>query len=1156
MTMAHVMMLQRNHSVDSMPSMGTEATSRISNKTGHSQKESGEVRYATFDSPTSPGEETRNNTLVDNSFHHEIYEELPHIQQPKAEATSELGEEFTMDLKDESKDVSSSGRRGRSSSRKKNRKDSSSSSSRSKSRSSSGGSGQVSKTVGTRSKSRDSKTATTNTASSSTRSRSKERRCSKSQDAKERSRSKSKDAKSSSRSKSKDSKDNSSSRSKSKDHKKTRIRREGSKKSTSSGSDASSLAQPAPASIATVEDRMVQKQKQQQTANDILGLPSPIRAKSLHQGPGQDSTEGTLLRCPMPTKALGNSDHGVPLTLWDMKQKFKRDFSGRPMPSDVALRQRYRNLPMFSPGIRTREVFPAHQYSPPNTNRGSLTMIQKVASDRWCQDESFRSARSSFTMPATMDLPPLQFTEPRSDRVVPLAEPTQASPVTLNSFMDASGAMSVGGEKKSVNIPWLFNGKNDDEDDGSVDESFIQCLDAFDEAGNDFQSSFDIAPHRPKRCDSCDESDNSLNSSKMEPTSPTKKQPIPESPSKSPTSLKKIVSKVKSVVLREDDNNERPGLNSSKPEQTSPSKQQPIPESPSKSPRSLKKIASKVKSVVLGEDDNKERLSKKKGKTKTNKKSKKTKDETGVTENSRIVGDAWDAEHDGFLSPKSLKKKSLFGQAKSRMSSLHNMLKADCDAAAAGWGALDDGSCSVALHSVENGIEDDDEEDEKEEDAVTTGPKKVEEEVTKSPKKSKSSSRSSSSKSSSSRSSPSKSKYPSRRRSSTVAKGGETISNHDNDLPVAPLQLDVQSSQGTVITLETTSGEMDLKDDDDKKPRRQRSASKSDKERRSRSRSKSDKSTRSGSKLPSESPKSKHPSRRRSSKIAKEGETISNHDNDLPVAPLQLDMQSSQGTVVTLPSDSPKSKHPSRRRSSKIAKGGETISNHDNDLPVAPLQLDMQSSQRTAVTLETTTGEQSASKSDKERRRSRSKVSSSESRSSSHTSRSCSPGTLRSDKHKKRQTRSRSPGALRGDIARKRETMREFRAKRHSPRDTVKEEGENSTSKFSPSSSVSSRKRVLSPGTLNSKRVVSPGTLNIRSASPEREMADFDPCNESLEDLLKKVKQKAKDLRAEKAKLGDAQHRLSFDESSLPAAFRRNSGQPALHNMFTSSLEW
>jgi hypothetical protein len=90
----------------------------------------GEVCYATFYSPTSPGEETCNNTLVDNSFHHhESYEELPHIQQPKLEPPSELGDKFTMDLKDESKDVSSSGRRGRSLLRQKNGKDSSSSSS-------------------------------------------------------------------------------------------------------------------------------------------------------------------------------------------------------------------------------------------------------------------------------------------------------------------------------------------------------------------------------------------------------------------------------------------------------------------------------------------------------------------------------------------------------------------------------------------------------------------------------------------------------------------------------------------------------------------------------------------------------------------------------------------------------------------------------------------------------------------------------------------------------------------------------------------------------------------------------------------------------------------------------------------------------------------
>jgi hypothetical protein len=123
--------------------------------------------------------------------------------------------------------------------------------------------------------------------------------------------------------------------------------------------------------------------------------------------------------------------------------------------------------------------------------------------------------------------------------------------------------------------------------------------------------------------------------------------------------------------------------------------------------------------------------------------------------------------------------------------------------------------------------------------------------------------------------------------------------------------------------------------------------------------------------------------------------------------------------------------------------------------------------------------------------------------------------------------------------------MNEIRAKRKSSsRDVVKEDCENSASKFSPSS-VSSRKRV-----------VSPETLNIRAASPEREIADFDPCNESLEDLLKKVKQKAKDLRAEKAKLGGAQHRLSLNESSLPAAFRSEAGNSTMSNIFCSSLEW
>jgi hypothetical protein len=129
-------------------------------------------------------------------------------------------------------------------------------------------------------------------------------------------------------------------------------------------------------------------------------------------------------------------------------------------------------------------------------------------------------------------------------------------------------------------------------------------------------------------------------------------------------------------------------------------------------------------------------------------------------------------------------------------------------------------------------------------------------------------------------------------------------------------------------------------------------------------------------------------------------------------------------------------------------------------------------------------------------------------------------------------SRASSPGARRGDIPKKQQTIKEMRPKRHSSRDLQKGDVQSRASKFSP------------PHVSRSKRVVSLETINILSIFPAGEMAD--PCNESLEDLVKKVKQRAK----------DAQHRQSLNESSLPSAYRKDVGQLALPNTFHKRLEW
>jgi colicin import membrane protein len=107
------------------------------------------------------------------------------------------------------------------------------------------------------------------------------------------------------------------------------------------------------------------------------------------------------------------------------------------------------------------------------------------------------------------------------------------------------------------------------------------------------------------------------------------------------------------------------------------------------------------------------------------------------------------------------------------------------------------------------------------------------------------------------------------------------------------------------------------------------------------------------------------------------------------------------------------------------------------------------------------------------------------------SARSCSPHGLRSltrrdrDQNQEKnteQTRSQSPGAIRGDIARKRQAMNEIRKKRSSPRSILDDDG---TSADYPLRS--------------SRRSESTSTTT-------RELSNFDPMNESSDDVLKKIK--------------------------------------------------
>lgn len=147
------------------------------------------------------------------------------------------------------------------------------------------------------------------------------------------------------------------------------------------------------------------------------------------QGPGQGSEE----------EGEGEAeDDGIMMTLWQMKEQFRRDFPdarGRPMPSDAALKQRYKVLGLARPAVQRKSSF--------TSQNGSFSNV-----GQWSNSKS-------------TDISALNLSSSYSDRV------TSTSSMVNTKHVGDNDAVTT---RVPVAIPWLDREDSQD-NDGSLENT-------------------------------------------------------------------------------------------------------------------------------------------------------------------------------------------------------------------------------------------------------------------------------------------------------------------------------------------------------------------------------------------------------------------------------------------------------------------------------------------------------------------------------------------------------------------------------------------------------------------------------------------------------------------------------------------------------------
>jgi hypothetical protein len=146
------------------------------------------------------------------------------------------------------------------------------------------------------------------------------------------------------------------------------------------------------------------------------------------QGPGQG-----------PEEEGEAEDNRIMMTLWEMKEQFRRDFPSAPMPSDAALKQRYKILGLV------------------RTAKSSFTS----------QNDSFSNVVQGSNSKSMDHLSALNPSSSYSDRV------TSTAMVTTKHFGDNSPVARV-----PVAIPWLDREDNQDNDGSSLEKNAGESEDA------------------------------------------------------------------------------------------------------------------------------------------------------------------------------------------------------------------------------------------------------------------------------------------------------------------------------------------------------------------------------------------------------------------------------------------------------------------------------------------------------------------------------------------------------------------------------------------------------------------------------------------------------------------------------------------------------
>jgi hypothetical protein len=391
----------------------------------------------------------------------------------------------------------------------------------------------------------------------------------------------------------------------------------------------------------------------------------------------------------------------------DIKEAFKRNFPGIPLPSDGALKQRFKQQSMstatfYSPQTAKKRMSFTHNphISPklPFSSRNSRrSMHVIVASDRWTQDETVRSTRSvpindnnNTSSPSYSD----RILAEKSELEKSSSATSNTTNTTLSHFLDTEGgAAKQQPPPPAPADPWM---------DGAIDlnDSFSNTLDPDTTVATGTGTG---------------DEDASKHSSDMPPTRP-----------------KRSASKGDDVFLMGDEkeqenanaNELKTTTSTNPPSSSSEEKLPPNEEKATRQSLGLKKIASKVveksksvfkdggggeqKKAAKKEKKEKEKQEKEKEKNekeKEKKDRKKEKEKSTSKTTTKEEGDACEDAHDSFISPKNGKLKSVFVAAKSRVSILLNLTDKEKEA----WGELDDGSCSVNLIDSEDEDEDDEE---------------------------------------------------------------------------------------------------------------------------------------------------------------------------------------------------------------------------------------------------------------------------------------------------------------------------------------------------------------------------------------------------------------------------------------------------------------